>query len=136
MTKPFGHKKQAKPKPWFQQILSYQVYQISIQGWLGLILLCLFVAGVIYLFFNRYAAPTMETKIVEVTHRSSRMVTVGERAHMVYRVEFKEDETISGCRMSPVYVKLWHQLEIGKRYEFDINVARDRCFIVGVRDIQ
>jgi len=123
-------KKQVK-KSWLDKILSCQILSIPIGTWLLILSFILCIAGLFYLFILQEFEnpPTSETFVAEVSRLWFVQHEDETGGNIVYRVNLRQGEDEFTCTVPSLLEKIWHTLEQGKSYEFEVSRTRTRCYI-------
>lgn len=129
-------KKQQPNQSRLKRLDSYRVFSVPVGSWLIIGILSALLAGGYYFFVLReYNAPTSKTFVAEVSSVWSQLYGSEAGGRMIYWVDLKLDDNEMNCRVAPIQVQLWHGLEIGRKYEFEVTLSQSRCFINGVTQI-
>ncbi len=70
-----------------------------------------------------------ETFTAEVSNLSVEQYESETGGYRVYRVYLTREEKEFTCRVSPMLMKVWYQVEVGKTYEFEVSRSSRRCNI-------
>ena len=124
-------KRQRRQQKWYDRFFAYRILGIPIGSWLVILILIGFMAGVFYIFIIRESdrPPTSETFVAEVSDKDSELYANEGGSYTILRVRLRRDDEEFTCRVSPVLIRLFYRLEIGKSYEFLVNRTRTRCYI-------
>ncbi|MEJ2556963.1 MAG: hypothetical protein P8186_12180 [Anaerolineae bacterium] len=121
---------------WLGRIGFYRVFGISVWGWLVILLMLAGIGGSVFLTIRESSnLSESETFVAEVRDIWIEEYQNESGGYRIHRIRLKQDEDEFACRVSPVAVQLWYQLEIGKSYEFSAARTRSQCYIYKATEI-
>lgn len=130
-------KKQLPASSWLKRLGKYRIFSIPVESWLIIGVLIAFLAGFYYFFiFPEYGASTSKTFVAEVSNVWTQSYESDTGGVIIYRVDLKRDDKELRCRVPLIVIQLWHRLEIGKEYEFEVSLTKSRCYIKTVAEIE
>jgi len=116
---------------WLERLGSYYVLGAPLKRWPAILLALVFIGGLIVLNVADNSSPTTSkafaAEVIGLWTSDSGIKSGTVRTD--YLVRLKQDDEESVCAVSPVMIQQWHQLEIGRTYEFSVTLAGRHCFI-------
>ena len=133
-----------KPKPkhsWLKKVGMYHIFSIPVQSWIMIAILLVLFTGMPYFYFYILPGynnpPAVENFVAEVSNTWIYSYESETGGGIGYRVELIQDnEEILTCRVLSIHLPLWRQLEKGKRYQFEVSMRQNRCYINAVSQIE
>ncbi|MFN8456694.1 MAG: hypothetical protein U0401_18835 [Anaerolineae bacterium] len=119
--------------------LSYPVLKVQVGAWLLIFLLfgCFF--GLFTLRIFEFGSATTEEFVAEISDKWVEQIESKMGGYQIYQIRLKREDGEFNCSVSPIMMKLWGQLEVGKSYNFSVRQTGRQCFIsdaspVGITD--
>lgn len=124
---------------WLIRAGSYRILGMPVGNWLVLFVVLAVLSFVLYAVARREVLAGREgrrppsgseTIVAQVSDLWVWRYEDESRLEEIYRITLKQDDKEFACDVAwPPMIRQWHQLEIGKRYEFGLVRSGNRCYV-------
>jgi len=131
--------KKQKKQRWFDRIGAYRIFGIPLGTWLFIFSIFICFAGSFYFFIihESNTPPTSEIFVAEVSDKWTTSYDDDSGGYIIYHVRLKQNEKEFTCSVSSILIRLWYQLETGKKYQLSVNrTTGGRCYVYEAAQIK